>query len=90
MRAIAAMATPASDTVGQPRPAPITAPPNAAPIALPRLKAPIFIADARLGKASAETLLQRLLDKIDTLRAERDNLRALQPKERRVLGGRKW
>jgi hypothetical protein len=45
---------------------------------------------AGIGTASAETLLQRMLDKIDTLCEERDKLRALQPRERRVLGGRKW
>jgi hypothetical protein len=35
-------------------------------------------------------LLERMLTNIDTLCAERDRLRALEPRERRVLGGRKW
>ena len=39
--------------------------------------------------ASAEALLERMLNKIDTLCAERDKLRALQARERRGLGGRK-
>jgi hypothetical protein len=41
--------------------------------------------------ASAEALLQRMMDKIDTLCAERKRLKAEQPKPcGRVLGGRKW
>lgn len=40
--------------------------------------------------ASAEALLQRMLDKIDGLCAERDRLKAELPKPSRVLGGRKW
>ena len=40
---------------------------------------------------SAEALLQRMLDKIDGLCAERDRLKAELPKcKARVLGGRKW
>jgi hypothetical protein len=40
---------------------------------------------------SAEALLQRMLDKIDGLCAERDRLKAELPKcNARVLGGRKW
>ncbi|MGY2902165.1 hypothetical protein [Bradyrhizobium sp. URHC0002] len=41
--------------------------------------------------ASAEALLQRMLDKIDRLCAERDRLKAELPKTKgKVLGGRKW
>lgn len=41
--------------------------------------------------ASAEALLQRMMDKIDTLCTERERLKAEQPKPSgRVLGGRKW
>jgi len=42
--------------------------------------------------ASAETLLQRMLDKVDALCAERDRLKAEQPgpTKGRVLGGRRW
>lgn len=39
---------------------------------------------------SAEALLERMLDKIDTLCAERDRLKAELPRQTRVLGGRKW
>lgn len=45
---------------------------------------------AGASTAAAELLLQRMLDNIDTLCAERDKLRALEPRERRVLGGRRW
>jgi len=45
---------------------------------------------AGIPTASAEALLQRMLDKIDTLCAERDRMKALLPRERKVLGGRKW
>lgn len=47
---------------------------------------------AGIPTASAETLLQRMLDKIDTLCAERDKLRALEPSptKGKVLGGRNW
>jgi hypothetical protein len=45
---------------------------------------------AGISTASAEALLERMLTKIDTLCEERDKLRALGPRERRVLGGRKW
>jgi hypothetical protein len=39
----------------------------------------------------AEVLLQRMLDKIDSLCAERDRLKAELPKPKgKVLGGRKW
>jgi hypothetical protein len=42
--------------------------------------------------ASAETLLQRMLDKIDALCAKRDQLKAEQPGHNsgKVLGGRQW
>lgn len=45
---------------------------------------------AGISTASAETLLQRMLDNIDGLCAQRDKLKADLPRERRVLGGRKW
>jgi len=47
---------------------------------------------AGIPTASAETLLQRMLDKIDALCAERDRLKAEQPgpTKGRVLGGRRW
>ena len=45
---------------------------------------------AGVSTASAEALLERMFNKIDTLCGERDKLRALQPRGRRVLGGRKW
>jgi hypothetical protein len=42
--------------------------------------------------ASAEALLERMLDKIDTLCAERDRLKKEQPpaSNSKVLGGRSW
>jgi hypothetical protein len=41
--------------------------------------------------ASAESLLQRMLDKIDGLCTERDRLKAELPRLKgKVLGGRKW
>jgi hypothetical protein len=46
---------------------------------------------AGISTASAEALLQRMLDKIDGLCAERDRLKAQLPAPRRnVLGGRQW
>jgi hypothetical protein len=45
---------------------------------------------AGIPTVSADALLERMLNTIDTLCAERDKLRALEPRERRVLGGRKW
>ena len=46
---------------------------------------------AGISIASAEALLQRMQDKIDSLCTERDRLKAELPKPRgRVLGGRKW
>lgn len=47
---------------------------------------------AGISTASAETLLQRMLDKIDTLCADRDRLKADQPgpTKGKVLGGRRW
>ncbi|QDW35846.1 hypothetical protein FFI89_001035 [Bradyrhizobium sp. KBS0727] len=47
---------------------------------------------AGIPTEAADALLQRMLDKIDGLCAERDRLKAQQPKEpkHRVLGGRKW
>jgi hypothetical protein len=47
---------------------------------------------AGIPTMSAETLLQRMLDKIDDLCATRDKLKAQQPghNEGKVLGGRQW
>jgi hypothetical protein len=47
---------------------------------------------AGIPTASAETLLQRMLNKIDGLCAERDRLKKEQPGHNRgkVLGGRRW
>jgi len=45
---------------------------------------------AGIPAASAEALLQRMLDKIDTLCIERDRLKAELPRQARVPGGRKW
>ena len=46
---------------------------------------------AGISTASAEALLQRMLEKIDALCAERERLMTEQPKpSSRVLGGRKW
>ncbi|WP_244541958.1 hypothetical protein [Afipia sp. GAS231] len=45
---------------------------------------------AGIPTASADALLQRMLDKIDGLCARRDKIKAEQPRELRVLGGRKW
>ncbi|NPU11362.1 hypothetical protein HL666_11345 [Bradyrhizobium sp. 83002] len=46
---------------------------------------------AGIPTASAEALLERMLDKIDALCAERDKLKGqLPPAKSRVLGGRKW
>ncbi|MCC8937052.1 MULTISPECIES: hypothetical protein [Bradyrhizobium] len=46
---------------------------------------------AGIPTGSAEELLQRMLDKIDTLCAERDRMKAALPKPKgKVLGGRSW
>ena len=47
---------------------------------------------AGISTASAEMLLQRLLNRVDTLCAERDRLKKEQPgpTKGRVLGGRQW
>jgi hypothetical protein len=46
---------------------------------------------AGIPTSSAETLLERMLNKIDGLCEQRDKLKAEQPKPKaRVLGGRKW
>jgi hypothetical protein len=47
---------------------------------------------AGVSTASAEVLLQRMLDKIDSLCAERDKLNGAVPKptKGKVLGGRSW
>jgi hypothetical protein len=47
---------------------------------------------AGISTASAKILLQRMLDKIDSLCAQRDKLKAEQkhPMEGKVLGGRNW
>ena len=47
---------------------------------------------ANIATASAELLLQRMLDKIDALCAERDKLKAdlPRPAKRNVLSSRSW
>jgi hypothetical protein len=47
---------------------------------------------AGIPTSSAEALLQRMLDKIDALCAEREKLKAEQrhPMKGKVLGGRQW
>ncbi len=46
---------------------------------------------AGIPTASAEALLQRMLDRIDALCIERDRLKKELPRaEGKVLGGRKW
>jgi hypothetical protein len=46
---------------------------------------------AGIPTTSAEALLLRMLDKLDSLCAERDRLKAELPRPKgRVLGGRKW
>jgi hypothetical protein len=46
---------------------------------------------AGLPTSSADELLQRMLDKIDTLCVERDRMKAALPKPKgKVLGGRSW
>jgi hypothetical protein len=45
---------------------------------------------AGIPSVSAEALLQRMLDSIVRLCAERDRMKAELPKTRKVLGGRNW
>ena len=47
---------------------------------------------AGVSTASAELLLERMLNKIDKLCAERDRVKAEQPghNKGKVLGGRRW
>jgi hypothetical protein len=47
---------------------------------------------AGIPTASAEVLLQRMLDKVDSLCAQRERLKAEQchPMRGKVLGGRQW
>jgi gamma-glutamyl phosphate reductase len=46
---------------------------------------------AGIATASADALLQRMLDRIDGLCIERDRLKKAQPPaESKVLGGRNW
>ena len=46
---------------------------------------------SRISSASAEALLERMLNNIDQLCAERDRLKKEQPHNKdRVLGGRRW
>jgi hypothetical protein len=45
---------------------------------------------AGIPTASAEALLQQMLEKIDGLCAERDRLKAELPRKSKVLGGRSW
>jgi hypothetical protein len=49
----------------------------------------LLLQRAGIPTASAEALLQRMLDKIDGLCVERDRLKAEPPKTPKVLGGRK-
>ena len=51
----------------------------------------LLIQRTGISTALADALLQRMLDKIDSLCTERDRLKAELPKPKgRVLGGRKW
>lgn len=51
----------------------------------------LLLQKAGISTTSAEALLQRMFDKIDTLCADRDRLKAEIPRPKgRVLGGRKW
>jgi hypothetical protein len=51
----------------------------------------LLLQRAGIPTTSAEGLLQRMLDKIEGLCAERDRLKAEMPKPKgKVLGGRKW
>ena len=51
----------------------------------------LLLQRAGIPTTSAEALLQRMLDKIDGLCAERDRLKAELPRPKgKVLGGRKW
>ena len=45
---------------------------------------------AGISTASAEALLDRMHTKIDGLCEQRERLKKEEPRERRVLGGRKW
>jgi hypothetical protein len=45
---------------------------------------------AGISTASAEALLDRMHTKIDGLCEQRERLKKEVPRERRVLGGRKW
>jgi len=45
---------------------------------------------AGIPTVSAEALLERMLNKIDELCAERDRLKKEQPSKPKVLGGRSW
>ena len=45
---------------------------------------------AGISTTSAETLLQRMMDKIVGLCVERDRLKAELPKPRKMFGVRKW
>jgi hypothetical protein len=52
----------------------------------------LLLQRAGIATASAETLLKRMLDKVESLCAQRDGLKKEQPhcSKRRVLGGRRW
>ena len=46
---------------------------------------------AGIATSSAEALLQRMLDKIDSLCVQRDRMKAELPRQKsKVLGGRSW
>lgn len=50
----------------------------------------LLLQRAGISTASAEALLQRMLDRIDGLCVERDRLKKQLPAKAKVLGGRKW
>jgi hypothetical protein len=52
----------------------------------------LILERAGIPTASAQVLLQQMMDKIDGLCAERDALKAKQPghNKGKVLGGRRW
>jgi phage shock protein A len=55
-----------------------------------RQRGEIQLQRAGISTASAEALLERMLNKIDELCAERDRLKREGPVKGRLLGGRSW
>lgn len=45
---------------------------------------------AGIATVSAEALLERMRNNLDALCAERDRLKKEEPRQSRVLGGRRW